>query len=195
MADRRIDSLSAAVPIFAGATAIFALVALLQLIPGSGMPAILPLAQQHLDRAALILNGRNAHDPVELEKAKAETYRALSESPARADAWLNIAYIEEQLSGRYTPKVAKALDNSYAVGPLDPDVSLWRLSFCFNHWSDLTHDLKNDVLRELSAVWTRPNKRDELRQIAEKLTSPAGQRAMNLQIALLERGRGDLRTP
>ena len=194
MAGRRFSILSMSVPAFAAATAAFSLLALGQLLPDSSVPAILPLAQQHLERAAALLNGPRHEDPGVLAHAETEADRALDASPARTDAWLTVAYIENKKAGRFTPKAAEALDRSYTLGPLDPDVSLWRLEFCFDTWPSLSKDLQNDAIRELSAVWTRPDKRDALKQIGAQLIDPAGRLAYKIQIALLERDEGDLRT-
>jgi len=194
MAGRRISILSIAVPAFAAGTAAFSFIALLQLIPGSDMPAILPLAQPHLDRAAALLNGPHRNDPAVLARAETEAYQALDTSPMRTDAWLTVAFIEEKKSGRLTPKAAEALDRSYVVGPLDPDVGLWRLKFGFDNWPHLSKELQNDAIRELSAVWTRGDKHDELRQVGAQVSDPAGRLAYQIQITLLERDEGDLRT-
>jgi hypothetical protein len=69
-----------------------------------------------------------------------------------------------------------------------------KLKFCFDNWPALSKELQNDTIREVSAVWSRGDKRDELRQIGTRVSDPAGRLAYQIQMALLERDEGDLRT-
>jgi hypothetical protein len=183
---RRISILSIVISGFAAATAAAAALALFQLAPDGSAPQLLPLAQPHLDRAFAQLRGPHGRDRAVLAQAEAETRQALATSPARADAWLTIAYIEHEKAGGFGPKAADALNRSYLVGPLDPDVSLWRLEFAFDNWPALSKELKGDVLRELSAMWTRTDRRQPLRELVPTITDPSGRLALRVQIALAE---------
>ncbi len=184
---RRISILSMAIPGFAAATAVAAVVALVQLAPDSDAPQLLPLSQPHMDRASLLLSGPHGRDPKVLAHAETEARQALNASPARADAWLAVAYVERTKAGRFGPKAAEAVDRSYLVGPLDPDVSLWRLEFCFDNWPALSKELKADALRELAAMWSRTDRREALRNLAPQISDASGRLAFRVQIALAER--------
>ncbi len=173
---------------FGVATLAVSLIALAQLSPvGRDLPAILPLTQQHMDRAAAFLSGPRGRDPAALAGAEREAQRALDTSPTRTDAWLTLAYVEDLRAGRLTPQALEKLRKSYLFGALDPDVSFWRLRFCFDQWTALPADVRKDARRELAAVWQRDDKRADLKTLATHVTDPSGRLAMTIEIALLER--------
>lgn len=189
MRGRRFSILSIGVPVFAAATAIAAVIAFAQGLPDSSAPQLLPLAQPHMSRVAALLNGPRRRDPAVLAQAEAEARQALADSPARADGWLALAYVDRTRAGQLDAKAAEALERSYLVGPLDPDLKTWRVQFCFDSWSSLPKALRGDALRELSALWSRWDMREELNKLAGVIDDPAGQLAFRVQLALLQRGQ------
>jgi hypothetical protein len=188
MRGRRFSILSVGVPVFAAATAVAAVIAFAQGLPDSSAPQLLPIAQPHMSRVAALLNGPRRRAPAVLAEAEAEARRALAASPARADAWLALAYIDRTRAGGLDTKAAAALDRSYLVGPLDPDLKAWRVQFCFDSWSSLPKALRDDALRELSALWSRWDMREDLNRLAGAIDDPAGRLAFRVQLAILQRG-------
>lgn len=185
----RATSLTAGSAVLAVGTAAAAALALWQLAPGSNAPQVLPLAQPHFARAAELLNGARRNDPAALAEAEAEARRALADSPARADAWLALAWVDQARAKRFGPDAAEALERSYLVGPFDPDLGVFRVEFCFDRWSLLPKGLRDDALRELAALWSRTDMREDLRKLAARIEDPAGRMAYAIQLALLERSR------
>jgi hypothetical protein len=185
---RRISLLSILIPTFAAGTAAAAAIALFQLAPDAGAPEVFPLAQPHLDRAIALLSGPHGRERSVVAKAEAEARQALDASPARADAWLTLAYVEQtKAGGRFTPKVAEAVERSYMVGPLDPDVSHYRVEMCFNNWAALPKALKADVLGEVDSMWKgRSTEHEGLGDVEARLVDPAGRLALRVQLALLK---------
>lgn len=191
MRGRRVSSLSIGVPVFAAATTIAAVIAFAQVLPNSAAPQLLPLAQPHVARAIDLLTGPRGRDPAVLAQAEAEARRALAASPARADAWLAVAYVEQARAGRFGPRSAEALDRSYLVGPLDPDLKAGRVEFAFGNWAALSKPLRDDAVREMSALWSRTDMREDLRQLAGRIDDPAGRLAFRVELTLLERAPQD----
>ena len=85
--------------------------------------------------------------------AAAEAREALAQGPARAVNWLQIAYAQAGPSGRLDTRGREALSRSYTFQPYGPEVSQWRLSFAFDHWGELTPELREQVLGEAEVLW------------------------------------------
>lgn len=186
---RRSWSLAAlAAALFAGGVAVGAFAGFLQLsAPADREPplAALPLADTHLARSGRLLAGTPT--PERLAAAEREARAALALSPARTEAWLHLAYAARLRAGGWSPEAAAALAASYRVGPLDPDVGLWRLRFALEHWDRLTPELRRAALAELDALWSRHPQRKPLKAMAGELTNPAGRLAFAAETAALQR--------
>ncbi|MBC6982492.1 hypothetical protein [Caulobacter sp. 17J80-11] len=174
--------------LFAGVTAIVALAGFLQLAAAPEREpaiAVLPLADTHLARAGRAL--AEPPTPQRLDAAEREARAALKLSPARTEAWLQVAYAERQKAGGWSPAAAQALAQSYRVGPLAPDVGTWRLRFALEHWESLTPELRKAALAELDALWSRYPMRKALKATAAEVGSPAGRLAFAAEVRSLER--------
>jgi hypothetical protein len=171
--------------IFASLTAGLAFAGWAELWPASPAPEILPLASAHIAAAESLLDGGARPSRAALARAEAEIGRALAEEPASAAAWLDLASVRRLEDGAYSPRVLDAVAKSYAVGPMDPAVSYWRLRFCFEDWTRLPDDLRGQVLREVDAVWSARDSREAMRNLPVRVRDPSGRVALDAEIARL----------
>jgi hypothetical protein len=170
--------------LFAGFTALLAVVGWAELAPNSLAPQILPLASAHLARAETLLDVARPSRAA-LAQAEVEIGRALAEEPASAAAWLDLASVRRLEDGGYSARVLEAVGKSYAVGPMDPGVSYWRLKFCFEDWTSLSDDLRAEVLREVDAVWSARDSREAMRNLPTRVRDPSGRVALDAEIGRL----------
>lgn len=94
--------------------------------------------------------------PIDMNAAKRLTRKALERSPARAESWARLAYIELLREGKLTDKALEYMDHSFVVEPAGyKQFMLWRLEFMFTHWAELTPALKGATLRSfrIMALW------------------------------------------
>jgi hypothetical protein len=176
--------------IFAGVTAALALAGWLELAPASPAPEVLPLAAAHIARAEALVEGKAPPPRAALARAEAEIVRALAEEPASAAAWLDLASVRRLEDGGYSPRVLDAVTKSYAVGPMDPGVSYWRLRFCFEDWTQLPDALRGEVLREVDAVWSARDSHEAMRNLPSRVRDPSGRVALDAEIARLTLSEG-----
>jgi hypothetical protein len=66
---------------------------------------------------------------------------AVKLAPARAENWMLLAYQCRRADRGVSPRVISAVRQSYAVGPLTPEVSAYRLGFIFTTWPSLPQDI------------------------------------------------------
>ena len=67
------------------------------------------------------------------------------------------------------------------------DVTEWRLLFAFEHWDELTGDLRASALTELEAHWKREERRRAIAEWPERVGNPAGRVAAALTVRRLQR--------
>ena len=94
--------------------------------------------------------------PVDMNAAERLTRKALERSPARAESWARLAYIELLREGKLTDKALEYLDHSFVVEPAGyKQFMLWRLEFMFGHWSQLPPSLQEASMRSfrIMAQW------------------------------------------
>lgn len=139
-------TLSAAVAMGSMAASLWAAAALVN--QNSSQASYAGLATVHENRAerALTATPLTASD---LDKAEAESRKALELSPANPWTALRLAYVEYARTGRLGANGLAALQQSYDVSPYGPQVSRWRITFAFNHWSELTPSLKQQAASEV----------------------------------------------
>ena len=97
--------------------------------------------------------------PMDLASAERLSWAALKHSPARADSWARLAFIERQRAGRLNEKALTYLDRSFVVEPAGfKDFMIWRLAFTFSHWSQLPPPIQDAALRSLRmlSLWRGP---------------------------------------
>lgn len=149
-------------------------------LAGSGQ--VLNLAQADEDRANAALGG-----PLpDFDLARRSTLAALEQAPGNPSAWARLAYIERLNAGRLTPQALAYLAKSYEAAPLGPDVSAWRLRFLYEHWGQLTPDLRNRTMIELRTL--ARYRGSAARDVVAEIQDPAGRLAAGLTLDL---GRAD----
>lgn len=99
--------------------------------------------------------------------------------PADAASSLRLVYLDG-LSGSVTREGVVALRRSYALEPLGPDATRWRLEFIFNHWSALPSDVRTSAEAELGAAFPRHGW--ALRDIPGRVADPSGRLAAQLML-------------
>lgn len=119
-----------------------------------------------------------------LREVRAETRAALASSPALASGWLRLAYLEVLEHGALTPAAREALDRSYEIAPLGPDVSEPRLRLVFGMWSAMPEEIRSQALAELSAAKFRD--KPATYALAQDVRDPAGRLAIGMGLAAIE---------
>jgi hypothetical protein len=133
------------------------------------------LAPSEEARAQRLLNPARSRAPA-IAAGRAAAERALAQGPTRATAWLDLAYAETLRAGALTNPAREALRRSWIFEPLGPDNSQWRVRFAFEHWSELTPDLRDSALAEARAVW-RTGHYADMTQALSDVRDPAGRLA------------------
>jgi hypothetical protein len=88
-------------------------------------------------------------DPPDLDTAERRTWEALQRSPARAEAWARLAYIDLRRDGRLGPQGESALALSYEVEPYaSEELRHWRVEFVLTHWEVIGPEVRDAALRE-----------------------------------------------
>lgn len=127
-----------------------------------------------------------AHDPLDLASTVDLAPGALvqvlekeaKQNPADAAPALRRAYTERQTAGRLNKGAVDALRRSYALEPLGPDATAWRLRFVFDNWSDAPRDLQRSALLELETAFPRHGW--AMRHLPQSVADPAGRMIANL---------------
>ena len=83
-----------------------------------------------------------------IAERKAAAERLIRADPTNAHSWLTVSYADWLANRRLSPAGVAALDHSYAVNALNPDVGTWRVGFALENWADLTPQLRHDVVNE-----------------------------------------------
>jgi hypothetical protein len=99
-------------------------------------------------------------NPDDLGKAESLTKKALMRSPARAESWARLAYIELISEGRLTDRAITYMDRSFTIEPAGyKQFMRWRLEFMFANWAVLPDPLQQQTLRSLRMFhqWKRGN--------------------------------------
>ncbi|KAK0340804.1 hypothetical protein LTR94_028986, partial [Friedmanniomyces endolithicus] len=76
-------------------------------------------------------------------------------SPADGAVFLRKVYLAGLSDKRPSADAIEALTRSYAVEPLGPDATYWRLTYVFNHWSDMPKPLRKAAADELKTAFPR----------------------------------------
>ena len=135
-------------------------------------------------RLADLTAGDGSLPPARVAQAKALVRRQLALSPFDASAWLRLAALEVvEGGGRLTPPAARALERSYEFTPVDLRVARWRLRFAFDHWSEISPEVRASAMAELRSLLPDRKNYDALQGLDREITSPAGRLAYRLLFA------------
>lgn len=144
-----------------------------RLVPGFPLPAAYDgMAMDTLTR-----------DP---QSATRLAHKALALSPLDARAWLILAIGDTQdAHGRLTSLARQALQRSYDAAPYDPQLIADRVSFAYDHWSDLPSDLREETRSETAAAWLIPDRRNQLFLAAQEARTDSGRTFLGLELLRL----------
>ena len=112
--------------------------------PATAIPVLSALgvgAEARADAAAA------STDPP-LPQALAANRAALDAAPMSAAPWLRIAYLRSRNGQPLDGPALDAIERSYTVAPYGADVTGWRLTFLYDHWSELTPGIRAEVTAE-----------------------------------------------
>ncbi len=108
-----------------------------------------------------------------LVEAAAADRAAIAAAPLSAAAWLRLAYISSRDGRPLDAEALDAIERSYSVAPFGADVTAWRLTFLYDHWGELTPEIRAEAVAEHLAMvgnqlpkWT-----------PDAITNPAGRMA------------------
>lgn len=111
------------------------------------------------------------------------TLQQLALQPASARGWLRMAQIEaETRRGPLSPAVLTWLSRSFEVGPYDPQVLQDRTVLAFDHWGELSPDLKASELDHVRAAWKAHPQQVLLNLTVVKVTNPQGRWALTMEV-------------
>jgi hypothetical protein len=156
--------------------------------PAGPIAAGLPIAPADELRAQRLLSPGQHLSAAQIRAGKAAAESALAQGPTRATAWLDLAYAESLQTGALNDRARQALSRSWVFEPLGPDDSEWRVRFVFEHWSELTPDLRDSAAAEVRAQWPTGMHNSMAKALAE-VKDPAGQLAASLLRSELEHRR------
>ena len=181
-AGRRVDPWTPAVLVLACVTLAAAGILLWAFADPEGPAAdVVPMPYLQQQRAADALS--RAPTAQNLERARVASQWALREAPTQAQSWVNLAFIDVAINRKLTAAGLQDLQHSYDFEPLGPDISTWRLRFLFEHWDQLTPELRSAAAEELDAVGRRTQGREALESMQARIASPGGRLAAALLIA------------
>lgn len=128
-------------------------------------------------------------DEATLNRLAADLDRSAARTPADAAPALQIAYLESLRPGPLSAVGAEALRRSYALEPLGPDATLWRLRFVFDHWPAMPPDLRRLALAELAAAFPRHGW--AMRELPQSVADPSGRMVAVLMFDRLRATQAD----
>jgi len=123
-----------------------------------------------------------------LADALAANRIALDAAPMSAGPWLRIAWLRSRNGEPLDGPALEAIERSYTVSPYGDAVTAWRLTFLYEHWDQLTPEIRSEVTAEhLTAIsYARPWTPDGLKNPAGRMAATFTQaRALTLQAKTL----------
>ncbi len=147
------------------------------------LACVFALAQRHAANPVTLPQRDAAGRPPSAAAVEQAMRRVADEAraaPADSGPLLRRAYLES-LGGK--PFKAAAVRRSYALEPLGPDATAWRLRFVFEHWSDAPPDVRESALDELAAAFPRHGW--AMRGLPDTIHDPTGRMAASLSFARL----------
>lgn len=108
--------------------------------------------------------------PADLDRAAARSHDVLKRSPAHADAWARLAWIDSSQNGELTGEGLRSLNRSFVAVPFAaPEPGLWRAAFTLDHWEALDDEAKRHLSRAIDALARRPDTREALQGLSSGL--------------------------
>jgi hypothetical protein len=123
--------------------------------------------------------------PAEIAAVTDLTDRELAQSPGSASGWLRLAFLKTETTHKAGDEVSALIERSFLVGPLDPDVFAWRTRFALEHWDQVSHAVRDDVMAQSRASWSVWPQKILLGRLAPSIGNPAGRLALTLAVRQL----------
>ena len=150
--------------------------------------AWLPITETHQARAASALNVLRPATPL-WDAAAQQTREELRIAPMRTAPWMRLAYIDAQRHGGHlTPAGVAAIQHGYDFAPYSNDVGVWRLAFVYDHWDEVTPEIRREALDETAVLWRVRARYGERGRFPEVISNDAGRLAVVLAIANIKSG-------
>lgn len=108
----------------------------------------------------------------DLDQAAGLTERLIAQRPTDASAWLRLAYIDRAQHATLSARAQAQVLRSYALEPLGPELTRWRLTFLFENWDALSLPLQDKAINELAAIFPRHGW--ALRDLPSTIQNPRG---------------------
>lgn len=112
--------------------------------------------------------------------ALAANRMVIASQPMAASAWMRDAYIRTRDGAPIDDAGLAAIDNAYAVAPFGPSISSWRRAYLYEHWPELTPDLRREVTGELT-LQLRTHGRGAFDPAV--IANPSGRMAANMTVS------------
>jgi hypothetical protein len=90
-----------------------------------------------------------------LHEARQELEQGLALDPANGFGWMRLALAELALTGTVTPKIAAALNMSYATTPFEANLMLLRAEVAFGYYGELDPTLQARARDDIAFLWSR----------------------------------------
>jgi hypothetical protein len=167
----------------AGATALASVAALVALNFGGearlGPVRLLAIGAGY-DRRANALAASAEASPHDRAIAEELSQAAIGQFPYDIQAWLRLAYLDALQPGGLSPAGLAALQRSYDLVAVDPEMGVWRVHFALEHSQALTPALRRTVHQEADALWKNPQRRQALIQMVPTISNAAGRLSLAL---------------
>jgi len=91
-------------------------------------------------------------NPIKIGRAAMLNRAVIAATPMSANAWSRAAYLQAIADNGFDDSAFEALERSYTVAPFGPEISLWRLTFLYENWGEITPSLRAQAAAELDAL-------------------------------------------
>jgi len=114
--------------------------------------------------------------PPDLDAVENLSISALADSPARAETFARLAYVDVLRHSALTADGAEALNNSYLAAPFAPEtLRRWRLEFTLGLWSQIDPSLRSAALSEANVAARVWSERLWMVDMSERVPAPAAE--------------------
>lgn len=170
------------------ACAILSILGLVALRGGgqTSLGSVTLLAAAGYDRQADRVIEAQTPSPAALREAASLSRRAIAQYPYDTRSWARLAYVDRMEHGSLTPAGVAALQRSYDLVGVDPDIGLWRIRFALENSQAIPKALRASVHEEVTALWTYWGDRSRIIDLQPELENPAGRLSLALWINQLQ---------
>jgi len=158
--------------------------------------ALLPAGSSYGDAAnAMMEKSWASRDPALMQAARTMSWRELRAAPVNPLGWIRLAQIEFELGAGHEAAARQALANSFLVGPFSSRAFGARTVLAYQHWAELTPELRQQVLAHIDMAWQSGVQRAAIAAMPPRIGNSIGQQALSLKIASLKLPQIIIETP